>query len=193
MDTFRLRVFRYSYTYTYAYKVRNFKRTLGLKDPVVSSSLQCPDSVVRVSCVFRMCPVFVQSGFECVWAGGVDDCWRQCFPIVDDSDGEDISAHSGDGPRFRQHPLVSAGVACRCRCEEPLRLEINPLSQLLVDSDHVAAPTAMMRRQVENPEPFLVRLISDGGDQLRGPPLHLFYAPLVLPLMGPQMELAYSR
>ena len=52
--------------HTYAYKVLNFERPFGLKDLFLSSFLQCSDSVVKVSYVFQMCPVFVQSGFECV-------------------------------------------------------------------------------------------------------------------------------
>ena len=88
-----------------------------------------------------------------------------------------------------QLPLVSAGVAsacqCQCSCGEPLCLKINPLSQHLVDSEHVATPTAMIQRwHVENPEPLLVWLIFYGGDQLCGSPLHLFYVPQVLLIEG---------
>ena len=56
----------YTYFLTYTHKVWNFERSLDLKDPVLLSSLQCFDSVVKVSYVFQMRPVFVQSGFEYV-------------------------------------------------------------------------------------------------------------------------------
>ena len=100
-------------------------------DPDISSSLAgltpsvvnvgvagMPPSVVHVYCVGVTSPVFVQSCFKRVDAGGINYRRRQRVPLVHDAHAEGVPSDSGDGPGLHQLPLVAAGVAGGCSGEE---------------------------------------------------------------------------